>query len=186
MPIYQNSTVNTSLLLIGNYKIETAAFGTSVGGTWINLGAGKVNSFDHAVTKYNVQAGNAPDPLEGIAQETFVVDLELIEFDGSILSAISCGIMTGASAATQFIITGGGATTLTPRAFKLTNRRYIAGATKDTVIIVYKATLDTGLQITAKSDNDTDPIAVMPVKLTGKLDANASIGNQLYTIIKTL
>lgn len=188
MPLYQNQSVDTAELLIGNYKIETAAYGTSAGGTWVNLGAGMVNSFNHAITKYDVQAGNAPDPIEGVAEETFTVDMELIEYDASALAAISCGLVTAdtTTSSTQTVMKAGGNTILTSRAFKFTNRRLISGATKETVILLFKATLDNGLQITAKSDNDADPINVMPVTVVGKLDATLSVGAQLYTITKVL
>jgi len=186
MPLYQNQSVTTANLLIGNYKIETAAYGTTVGGTWVNLGAGMVNSFNHAMTRYDVQAGNAPDPIEGVAEETFVIDMELIEYDASVLAAISCGLATATVTSVQSVYKAGGNVDLTPRAFKLTNRRLISGSTKETVIMVFKATIDNGLQITAKSDNDTDPISVMPVSLTAKLDTTLSAGTQLYTITKTL
>lgn len=184
MPLYQNTSVSTSRLLIGNYKIETAAYGTSAGGTWVNLGAGMVNSFNHAITKYDVQAGNAPDPIEGIAEESFVIDMELITYDASVLAAISNGLLTAdtSSSSTQTVLKAGGSTELTARAFKLTNRRLVSGATKETVIMVFKATIDNGLQITAKSDNDTDPINVLPVSITAKLDTTLSAGTQLYTI----
>lgn len=186
MPLYQNSTVTNSKLTIGNYKIETAAYGTSAGGTWVNLGAGMVNSFAHIITKYDTQAGNAPDPVEGIADETFTIDMELIEFDASALAAMSSGGMTKATGASGVtILNAGGNTTLTERAFKLTNTRLIAGVTCSTVILVYKATVDNGLAFTAKSDNDADPINVMPVAITGKIDATLSAGSQLYSLTRT-
>ena len=186
MATYQNSTVTSSLLILGNYKIETAAYGTSAGGTWVNLGAGMVNSFGHNVTKYDTQAGNAPDPIEGVSEETFTVDAEMIEYDASSLSSISGGLLTksaGASGVT--ILSGGGLTTITERAYKLTNTRLISGVTHQTVVMVFKATLDEGLQFTAKSDNDSDPINVMPLKITGKLDTTLSAGAQLFTITRT-
>jgi len=184
MPLYQNTSVTANRLLIGNYKIETAAYGTSAGGTWVNLGAGMVNNFNHAITKYDVQAGNAPDPIEGVAEETFTIDMELIEYDASVLAAVSCGLVTAdtTTSSTQSVYKAGGNTILTNRAFKLTNRRLVSGATKETVILVFKATIDNGLSVTAKSDNDTDPINVMPVTVTAKLDSTLSVGSQLYTI----
>jgi hypothetical protein len=186
MPLYQNSSVDSTKLIIGNVKIETAAYGTSAGGTWVNLGAGIINSFAHNITKYDVQAGNAPDPLEGIAEETVVFAGELIEYDASSLAAISCGAMaktTGASGVT--ILNAGGNSTLTPRAFKLTNTRLISAVTATTVMLVYKATLDNGLSFTLKSDNDTDPINIMPIAITGKIDGTLSAGSQLYSITRT-
>lgn len=184
MPLYQNSSVNTSNLTIGNYKIEVAA--TTVGSVYTNLGAGIINSFGHNITKYAVQAGNAPDPIEGIATETFTVSGELIEYDASVLSAISGGITTTATTTTQSVLSGGGNTTITPKIFRLTNTRIISGATKTTIITVFKATMDNGLQVTAKSDNDADPINVMPFTITGKPDTALTAGSQLFTITRLL
>jgi len=186
--IHQNSSVDTKKLILGNYKIETAAYGTSTAGTWVNLGAGIVNSFNHNITKYDVQAGNSPDPIEGISGETFTVDMELIEYDASVLAAISCGGVTAdtTSSSTQSVLKAGGNTELTPRAYKLTNRRLVSGATKETVVMVFKATMDTGLQFTAKSDNDTDPIQTMAVTITAKLDSTLSVGSQLFTVTKPI
>lgn len=183
MPLYQNSTVSSSKLILGNYKIETAA---TSGGTYVNLGAGMVNSFGHQIEKYEVQAGNAPDPLEGIARETFTVDMELIEWDGSVLSAINCGAVSETSTSVLSTMIGGGNQVLTPRAFRLTNTRLVNGATKETIITLYKATLDNGIQVTAKSDNDADPINVLPITLTAKLDTTKSAGAQLFTITRSI
>lgn len=181
--MFQNTTVATANLILGNYKIETAA---SVAAAYVNLGAGMVNKFGHNIEKYNVQAGNAPDPLEGIAAETFTIDMELIEYDASVLSAISCGAMTAASSGTVMTVVGGGNQMLTPRVFRLTNTRMIGGATKQTIITVFKATCDNGIQFTAKSDNDTDPINVMPITVTGKNDPTLTAGSQLFSIVKTI
>ena len=185
MAQYQNTSVDSNKLIIGNYKIEFASVGTSAGGTWENLGAGIINSFGHNITKYEVQAGNAPDPLEGIASETFTVSGELIEYDGELLSSAMGGILTVGSTATDAsIIYAGGKTSITEKAFKLTNTRTVSGASEVTSILVYKGTFDNGPQFTAKSDNDTDPISVMAFEITGKVDTTASVGAQLYEIRK--
>ena len=183
MALYQNTSIDTTKLILGNYKIESA---TSSGATYVNLGAGIVNKFGHNITKYDTQAGNAPDPVEGVSDETFTVEGEMIEFDASVMAAISGGAITkttGASGVT--VINGGGNTSITERAFKLTNRRLISGVTHETVIVVYKATLDNGVQFTAKSDNDADPVNVMAFSLTGKLDSTLSAGSQLFSITRT-
>jgi len=186
MPIYQNDSVATQKLILGNYKIETAAVGTTAGGTWVNLGAGMVNSFGHNITKYAVQAGNAPDPIEGVATETFTAAVDLIEYAATVLSSIQCGAISVTAGTTgQTIIKGGGNSILTPVAFKLTNRRLISDVTNETVIMIYNATLDTGLQFTAKSDNDADPINVMPIAITAKPLATLSAGDQLFSITHT-
>ena len=187
MPIYQNATVTTTKLIIGNFKMETSPYASAAGSfTWVNLGAGIVNSGVHNVEKYNVQAGNAPDPMEGISREDVKVEMELIEYDASALTSISCGAMTGASAGTVYTVIAGGNTVLTPRAFRFTNTRIISGATKETILTVFSATVDNGFSFNAKSDNDTDPIMVMPVSITGKPDSTRSAGTQLFTISKTL
>jgi len=187
MPIYQNNSVDTTKLVLGNYKIESSPYASAAGSfVWVNLGAGMVNGWAYVPEKYDAQAGNAPDPIEGISRETFTIDMELIEFDTSVLSAISCGAMTTASTGTVMTVYMGGNTALTPRAFRLTNTRLVSGSTKETIITVFKATMDGGLAFTAKSDNDADPVNVMPVTVTGKVDPTRSAGTQLATITKTI
>lgn len=183
MALHQNTSVDSTKLIIGNYKIESSA---SAGGTYINLGAGMVSKFGHNITMYNTQAGNAPDPVEGVSAETFTIDAELIEFDASALAAISGGSITkttGASGVT--VINGGGNTVITDRAFRLTNTRLINAVTHQTVIIVYKAHLTAGLSFTAKSDNDADPVNVMPIAIEGSLDSTLTAGSQLFSITRT-
>ncbi len=186
MANYQNSSVSSEKLILGNAKIECASVGTTVLGTWVNLGAGIVNSANHNITKYDTQAGNAPDPIEGIADETFTVAGEMIEYDASVLSLISGGAVTKADGASGVtVLHGGGNTTIVEKAFKLTNTRLISGVTHQTVIIVYNATLDNGPQFTLKSDNDTSPFAVMPFAITGKNLSTLSAGSQLYEVTRT-
>jgi len=183
---YQNSAVTGSTLILGNYKIETATVGTSVGGTWVNLGAGIVNSFAHNQERYAVQAGNAPDPLEGIARETFTIDGELIQYNSTNLALLSSGGVTSAAGGSGVtVLSGGGNQTLTPVAFKLTNTRLIGSVTQSTVIMVFSGVADSGPSFTAKSDNDADPINVMPFSITAKPLSTLSAGAQLYTITHT-
>lgn len=188
MALHQNTTVDSTKLIIGNYKIETAAYGTSSGGTWVNLGAGMVSKFGHNITEYSTQSGNAPDPIEGISDETFTVDAELIEYDASVLSAIAGGILVAdtTTSTTQSILTGGGNTTITQRAFRLTNRRLISGATHETILTLFKAKLTAGLQFSAKSDNDADPISVIGIAIEAENDSTLSAGTQLFKITKDL
>jgi len=180
--LYQNTTIDTTKLIIGNCKIETAVYGTSAASAtgWTNLGCGIVNEPTHNLVKFDTQCGNGPDPIEGIADETFTVSGELIEFDTSVLAAISCGALTSSagSGSGQTIINAGGNTDLTARAFKITNRRLISGVTQSTVILLYKATIDNGLQFSLKSDNDTDPVSAMPFSITAKKDDTLTAGSQ--------
>jgi hypothetical protein len=187
MPLYQNSTVSKVDLVLGNYKIEVATYGTTIGGTFVNLGAGIVNSFGHELSKYDVQAGNAPDPIEGVADETFPVTGELIEYRATSMSLIFDGILTATSTASGITtLTGGGKTEMTNYAIRLTNTRmYPTGGTTitaTTVLYLPKATATAGLSWTAKSDNDTDPINVIAFAIEGKIDSTATVGSQLFTI----
>lgn len=187
MALHQNSSVTNSALIVGNYKVEVAPYSATATTGWTNVGAGKVNKFGHNITMLKVQSGNAPDPLEGVGDETFTVDMEMIEFVGTVLSALQGGAITSASTATGVTtINGGGNGTITPYAVRLTNTRMVSGATNQTVIIMYKATMDSGIQVTAKSDNDTDPINVLPVTLTAKLDSTRTVGSQLFSITKNI
>ena len=86
MANYQLASVEEDALILGNNTIEVAG---SALATFSDLGAGMVTSWDHPIEKYSVQAGNAPDPIAGIASEECKVEFELMEFDASVLSVIS-------------------------------------------------------------------------------------------------
>jgi hypothetical protein len=182
MPNYQNTTVDSNKLILGNYKMETAA---TAGGTYVNLGAGMLTRFGHEWDKYDVQAGNAPDPIEGIAKESFKIEFELMEYDGSALSALFCGAVSETNTSVLSTMIGGGNQVLTPRAFRFTNTRIIGTTTCQTILTVFKATVDAGLSITAKGDNDSDPINVMPITLTAEVDATKTAGTQLFSLTRT-
>jgi len=183
MATYQNSSVTSNKLILGNCKIETSA---SAAGTYVNLGAGIVSSFTHTPEFYDVQAGNAPDPIEGVASETATIEFELIEYDGSVLSAIQCGITEYSATSALSTLTAGGNQEVTSRAFRITNTRTISSTTVETILTVYKATMQTGLTINFKSDNDTDPIAIMPGTIVAKVDATRSEGDQLFSLTRTV
>ena len=183
MPIYQNSSVDTTKLILGNCKIEVAPYGTTAASSaWTNLGAGIVNSFKHVPTKYSVQAGNAPDPIEGVSTEVAQITGELIEYDATVLPTINGGLISATATSSVSTVVAGGNNIITPMAFRITNKIIVSGTTKYTTLTVFKATLDGGPEITFKSDNDADPIAVMPFAITAKLDTSLSAGTQLYTI----
>ena len=184
MPIYQNSTVDSDKLILGNCTVEVAS---SVAATFVNIGAGMLNNFNHVPEMYDAQAGNAPDPIEGVANETVTVDFEFIEYDSSVMNVMWGGLFTSTtSSSVQTIHAGGLAdTTIASRAWKFTNtRRNSAGVTTQTILVVYKGYMDAGPTFTFKSDNDTDPVAVMPATITGKLDGALTAGQQLYYITR--
>lgn len=183
MGTYQNTSVTSSKLILGNAKIETAA---SVAGTYVNLGAGTITNFTYTPTMYDTQAGNAPDPVEGIADEECTLDGELIEYDASVLSSISCGMFTQTSTTVLSTLIAGGNTTITPRVFRITNTKVISGTTVETIITIKKGKLNTGFAINFKTDNDTDPVGIMPIQILGKLDTALTAGSQLFQITRTL
>lgn len=200
MASYQNTSVTNSKLLLGNYKITFGTVGCALMSSAItalttNLGAGIINSFSHNVTRYDTQAGNAPDPIEGVASETFTISGELIEYDhDALIGAMGGMLASGASASGSTTadfktITGGGATTLTPKAFLLTNTRQFVGSgatniTALTYILVHKATFTQGLSVTAKGDGDADPINVIAFEIEGVTDGTRTVGDQLFAIQK--
>ena len=179
MPIYQNTSVTNNNLVYGNYKIETSA---STAGTYVNMGAGLVTRFEHVVNKYTSQSGNAPDPAPGIARETFEVDFELIEYDSSVLSAIQCGAISSTTTTSVQTMWGGGKQALTPRAYKLTNTRYISGVTVQTILYLLSGTMTGGINFAPKNDNDDDPIQIFSGTIEAKPIATATRGQQLFRI----
>lgn len=183
MGLYQNTIATGIKLIIGNCKIETSA---TANGTYVNLGNGMVSNFSHVYETYTSQSGNGPDPIEGIAKESCVAEFTLIEYDASVLSAIQCGSITAdtTTSSVQSTINAGGNSTLTPRAFKITNTRLVSGVTKQTVITVYYAMITTGLGIDFKTDNDSDPVATMPFTMMGENDTSRTAGSQLYKIVR--
>jgi len=183
MPDYQLASTDTDKLIIGNAQMEVAA---SAAATFVDLGAGIVNNWNHNIVKYDTQAGNAPDPLEGVSDETIEVEFEMIEFDASVLNVMHGGAIASSTSSSVQTIHAGGYTTISERAFRFTNTRLISSATVQTILTVYKATLETGPQFTLKSDNDADPIMIMPCKIIGKIDGTRAVGQQLYSLTHDL
>jgi len=183
MAYMQNSTISNAKLILGNCKFETAA---TSGGTYVNVGNGKVTAAGHNITMYDVQGQNGPDPLEGIADESFTIAFELYEFDGSVLSAIQCGAISESNTSVLSTIVGGGNTQLTQRAFKITNTTMTAaGNTAETIMTVFTATMDNGLQFSFKGDQEADPIAVISGTIVAKNDGSKTAGQQLFEITRT-
>jgi hypothetical protein len=171
MPIYQNSTVTDSKIEVGNYAIYVGSAGTSAGGTWVNLGAGMTKSLNYNPESYTTQAGNAIDPIQGVARETAQIDIDLIEYDGSSFSVISGGSMTGSSGS---LVVGGQASSLTGKGYKFVNTRKLSnGSSQTTTWVFNNCYLNGGFTASPKSDNDADPVTVYSFSLTAKQYATA-------------
>jgi len=193
MALYQNTAVDSDLLTLGNWKIQVATYATyvtvaSVASACDNLGAGILNSFTHNVTKYDVQSGNAPDPIEGIAEENCEATGELIELGVAKFASAWGGILTTATTITTTlaVLSAGGKSTQTPKTFLFTNRRVVSGVSQETNIIVYKGYMTTGFAANFKSDNDSDPITVYPFTIEGIIDGTRTAGDQLLSVHKWL
>lgn len=173
MPIYQNSSISDAKVEIGNYAISVcASAGATVGAAgWVNLGAGMVKSFNYSAEPYTSQAGNAPDPIQGIAKETVTIEVDLIEYDGSSFSILSGGAMAGTSAS---MVVGGQTNVIPGRSIKLVNNRKLAnGSTQTTTYVLGNCFMNGGYSYSPKSDNDTDPINVYSFSLLAKQYATA-------------
>ena len=181
MAFYQNSTVDSDRVVLGNYKIETAA---SAAASYVNMGAGQLTSFQHVFEKFTSQAGNAPDPIEGIAVETANFAFDLLEYDASVFSALQNGLVSSTVTTSQSTLEAGGNQTLTARAYKLTNTSNVPSGTSQTVITIFKGTIDSGVNVVTKSDNDSDPVNAFQFTITAELDTARTAGTQLYTIVK--
>lgn len=182
MPTYQNASVNSNQLILGNYKIETAS---SSAGSYVNLGAGQLTAFQHNFTNSDIQAGNAVDPIEFIAEENVTIAFELMEYKASAMSAMMGGLTeTTSISTTSTTIRAGGAVELTPRAFKLTNKRMIGTTTVNTVITIFNANIENGMTLVPKSDNDGNPVNVFQFTVKGDNLASLSAGAQLFQIVK--
>ena len=166
MAFHQITSVDSNELVLGNYDISTSA---TAGGTFTSLGSGQLTSFQHNFTNSDLQSGNSVDP---------------IEYNASILSVLQCGLTeTTGMTSTTTTITAGGAELLTPRAWKMSNRRLLT-TTINTIITVFSGTIENGMTLVPKSDNDDNPINMYQFSVRGELDSSLSVGAQLFTIVK--
>jgi len=187
MPSYQNTDLaTTGSLMLGSFKLEVAA---SAAATYTNIGIGRGFSITENISPYSVQADNGPDPIFGVSRQTATIEFEMMEFYLPTLDAIrGTGLdvdthTTGTYVtSTCRILTTGGLSELNDRTYKFTNHKLVSGATVETLIMFYKAHVTGGLQISAKSDNDEDPVNVYPQTLEAVMDTTRTAGDQLYRI----
>jgi hypothetical protein len=172
MAHYQNSSVTDAKIEVGNYAVFVGPENATAASTWTNLGAGQVKSFAYVAASYTSQAGNAPDPIQGVAKETATIGIDLIEWDGSAFSVLSGGLMSGSTAS----VTVGGLTNIqSAKAIKLVNTRILATAsTQTTTFILPRVYMDGGFSMAPKSDNDADPVNVYSFNLLAKQSNNTA------------
>lgn len=189
MAHYQNTGLATAnSLIVGGFKLEVAA---TVAASYTNVGLGRGMVMTENIGKYSVQADNGPDPIYGVADQTATLSFELLEWYLPSWDKVrGTGFDTDSNPSVGTYITGGsvqslstgGKTELTALAAKFTNTKLVSGATVETVVVFYKAYLDAGLTITAKSDNDEDPVNVVPFTLEAVCDTSRTAGDQLFVI----
>ncbi len=191
MPNYQNTGLTQAgTLLQGGWKMEVAASAGNLVASGTNIGLGNLTSVLENIEPFSVQAGNGPDPLEGIAEHTATINFETIEFYPSTWDQIRGGNFdTEVTSTAGTYVSGtantfstGGFTELTPVALRFTNTKLVSGASVATVIVLYKCTITQGISWTAKSDNDEDPVTIVPFVIEAKPDTLRTVGDQLYII----
>lgn len=183
MAFHQNTSVDADRIKIGNWKIETAA---SAAATWVNLGAGIVTAWQHNIEKYTIQSGNAPDPIEGLAGETVTFGFDLQEWDASAISVLQNGLTaTNTITSVSSAIYAGGNTNMTKRAYRMTNNTQAPTGTATTVITMFSGTIDNGMTLVTKSDNDASPDNAYQFTVTCENDSALTVGSQLYQIVTT-
>jgi len=193
MPHYQNTGLTQgNTLLQGGWAMYVAATAGTLAGTGgTNMGLGNFTGMTENIGAYTVQAGNGPDPLEGVADQTVTVTFETLEFYLPTYNVIRGDELdTSGTASVGTYVTGGSVLTLSTGGFtqigqcalKFTNSKLVSGATVETAIVFYKCFLNQGLSFTPKGDNDEDPVTVIPWTLTAKVDTARTAGDQLYKI----
>jgi hypothetical protein len=173
MAYYQNSTVSDPKIEIGNYAMYIGAENATAASTWTNLGAGMVKSFAYVPEMFTCQAGNAVDPIQGVAKETATISIDLIEYDGSSFSVLSGGIISGTSGS---LIVGGVSTVQIAKAMKLVNIRKLAagGTSQTTTYVLPRVYMNSGFTMSPKSDNDADPMNVYSFDILAKQSTNTA------------
>jgi hypothetical protein len=173
MPLYQNSSVSDAKIEIGNYAIYVGSVGATGASITTNLGAGMVKSFKYNPTMYTCQAGNAPDPIQGVSRETSEIDMDLIEYDGSSFSVLSNGMMASTTGGSVLTV-GGQVSSINGVGMKLVNvRKLSTGSTQTTTYVINRAFINSGWSCSPKSDNDADPITVYSFTMLCKQYATA-------------
>lgn len=166
---------------------------TTFGSGQTILGLGNLTGLTENIEKMTTQAGNSNEPDQDVVNHTATITFEMLEFyppnwdiirggnlDISVVA--TAGTYIGTSPGTCNIYSTGGLSSIDPKAFAFYNTKLVAGSTVGTIIIVYRARIETGMIFTPKSDHDTDPVMVLPITLTAELDTDRTAGDQLiYT-----
>jgi len=179
----------------GLFKLDT-----TYGSASTILGIGNLTGFTENLEFTTTQAGNSNEPDKAVAGHTLTITFDLLEFylpnwdiirgsqldteNSATVSTYLAGVggAGAGSAGTVNTISTGGLTAIGWKAYAFYNQKMVAGVTAETVIIVHKAKIETGMVLTPKSDHDTDPVMVTPITLTAEIDTSQTAGEQLFVI----
>ena len=183
---YQTTTQKAAHFL-GSALIQ---IGATAGVATTNVGLARNIQIAENIGKVWAQSDDSVNPLGRSSQHTVAVNFELLEFWPPYMDELRGGNFDTENeatagtyvAGTANVISTGGETKLSPLAIKLTNNTLQSGATTQTVIVIYSATVEEGLNMALRSDNTSDPILPLPMSFSGRLDNGRSSGDRLYII----
>jgi len=182
----QTTIQNAGSIMLGSAKIS---IGASAGSATTDIGLARNVNLTENLTKYTSQSDNGPDPINGVSRHTVNVSFELLELwppnwitmYGSNFVTSTTGSGTYVAGTANVMSTGGG-NELTNIAIKLTNNTLQSGATVQTIVVVYSATIEDGLNLAFQSDNSDDPVMATPFTFVGELDTSRSVKDQLFIV----
>ena len=182
----QTTTQHTAYVF-GSALIQ---IGATAGAATTNVGLARDVQVAEQIGKVWAQADDSVNPLGRSSRHTVAVSFTLLEFwppyfdelRGQNFDTENEATAGTYVAGTANVISTGGNTKLSPLAIKLTNNTLQSGATTQTVMVVYSATVEEGLNLAMRSDNTADPILPLPFSFTGRLDNDRTSGDRLYII----
>ncbi len=173
--VQQNNTIR-----FGSAKFEVGETEEDL----IDLGAMNGIEFEESWDEINVKADNAGTIMVGMNNHQATIRGDLMEINLKNLAILRGGIdkieevkEEGDQKAAIRLLSGG-VSTFEPRVVKITNYN---SANEEFSITIFKATTNSGLNITFPGADDEDP-ALTPIEMTGTLDNNRDVGEQLFVI----
>ena len=184
---YQTTPENNNTFVLGSGIVY---FGSTAAAATNSVGLVRDIVLTENFSKVSSQADNGADPVQRVARHTCTISFSLLEFwpptfddlRGNNFDTENASTAGTYVASTANIISTGGFSELTNIAIKIINSTMYSGATTQTAIVVYKASVDEGMNLSFISDNADDQIMPIPLTFTGILDTSRTEGDQLYII----
>jgi len=183
---YQTTGQHTSFFL----GSAIVTIGATAGVATTNVGLARDVQVAESIGKVWAQSDDSVNPLGRSSRHNVTVSFTLLEFwppyidelRGQNFDTENQATAGTYVAGTANVISTGGNTKLSPLAIKLTNNTLQSGATTQTVIVIYSATVEEGLNMALLSDNSGDPVLPLPFTLVGRMDNDRTAGDRLYFI----